>query len=94
MIALPPSLTEWVMVYTQVLKNAKGRYTGPPGPRHFPQVGEPAHGNGFPILGGNDPRFCISPPSIGGLGGLMQSVHKKSYLCVHGSQFWGKKYHD
>ncbi len=24
----------------------------PPSPRHFPQVGEPAHGNGFPILGG------------------------------------------
>jgi hypothetical protein len=47
-------------VYTQVFKHAKGLYTGPPGP---------------PILGGNNPSSWISPPRIGGLGGLMQGFN-------------------
>jgi hypothetical protein len=34
-------------------------------PRHFPQVGEPAHGSGFPKLG----DFEIRPPKFGGAGG-------------------------
>jgi hypothetical protein len=54
--SLPFTTTE----YTQVLENAKGFYTGPPGP---------------PILGGNDQRLRISPPRIGGLGGLMQGFN-------------------
>jgi hypothetical protein len=52
-----------VTAYTQILESVKGRYTGPPTP---------------PSLGGNNPKFCISPPKLGGLGGRMQGVQKES----------------
>jgi hypothetical protein len=73
----PPIPPILATVYTQVLKNAKGRYTGPPGP---------------PILGGNNRSFCVSPPRIGGSGGLMQGVQKKSYLHVHPKATGGGHY--
>ncbi|WP_404787167.1 cobaltochelatase subunit CobN [Altericista sp. CCNU0014] len=49
----------------------------PPDPRHFPQVGEPAHGSGFPILGGEMQSLgSISPQSWGARGASEMSVAK------------------
>jgi alginate O-acetyltransferase complex protein AlgI len=45
---------------------------------------------GSPLLRENDPKFWISPPSIGGLGGRMQGVQKESDLCVDGSPTKGR----
>jgi cobaltochelatase CobN len=64
--------------YTQALDNAKGHYTGPPS--------LPIQGHRAIRKGGNDPRFCISPPRIGGLGGLMQGVQTEFDLLENSFQ--------
>ena len=52
--------------------------TRPLNPRHFPYVGEPAHGNGFPILG----DFEFRTPQNWGAGGPSAIVLKLT------EQYW------
>jgi hypothetical protein len=58
--------------------------TQPPSPRHFPQVGEPAHGNSFPILGGEIRSFWSFPPRIGGLSIAHKYVEVLRGLALEG----------
>jgi hypothetical protein len=55
-------------LFKRRFERLRKHYTRPPNP---------------PSLGGNSPKFWISPPKLGGLGGRMQGVQKESDLCVH-----------
>jgi primosomal protein N' (replication factor Y) (superfamily II helicase) len=68
-----PSLETYTLHYPN---SSEGISSSVSPPAHYTSPSAP------PTLGGNDPRLCISPPKLGGLGGLMQGAQQRYYLSL------------